>query len=591
MNCYLFRDQATLYLDLSGTSLHQRNYRLGTGDAPLKENLAAAILLRARWPEIAARHGAFVDLMCGAGTLVIEAAMMAGDVAPGLTRDHFGFLKWKQHQDAVWSRLLAEAGYRRDKGLEKLPVMLGFDKDRRVLEKAVANAQRAGLDEKVRFIYQDIVSFRHDFPSDGLMVTNPPYGKRMNETGELPALFKSLGNVLKTHLSGWKAAVFTQDQSLGKHIGIRAEKLHTLYNGAIICKLIHFSIVADQFYRDDRLPRRVPIEELSDQAAMFQNRLGKNLKQVVKWANRESVTCYRVYDADLPDYAAAIDIYGSVESAGERWICIQEYEAPASIDPVRVKLRTRELVTVVQALFGVDDEHLFYKTRKRQRGEAQYERVENKDRFHQVAEGAARLWVNFEDFLDTGLFLDHRPLRQRIYKEAAGKDFLNLFAYTGSATIQAALGGAQSTVSVDMSRTYLDWTKKNLDLNHLNEKTHTLIQADCVKWLGQQKGPHYDLIFLDPPTFSNSKRMPDALDIQKDHRALIQNTMRLLRPRGALYFSTNLRNFKLSSEVASQFACVDLGEHTIPFDFKRRKNIHRCWRITHDSPRDSRQAV
>ena len=581
INCYLFKDHAELYLDLSGASLHQRNYRLESGDAPLKENLAAAILLRSRWPKVAADHGALVDLMCGSGTLVIEAALMAADIAPGLTRSEYGFLHWRQHQDAVWDRLLAEANYRREKGLEKLPVMLGFDCDRRVLERADRNAERAGVQDKVRFVYQNVEDFRHDFPAKGLMVTNPPYGRRMSESGELPSLYRSLGEVMKVNLKGWKAAVFTEDQALGKHLGIRAEKLHTLFNGAISCKLIHFSIEQDQFFRDKRLPRRFSPDQLSEQAVMFRNRLSKNLKQIEKWARRETVTCYRVYDADLPDYSAAVDVYESSKVTGEKWICIQEYAAPSIIDPDKVKLRTSELVTVVQSVFDVDDDHLFYKTRARQRGENQYEKLEAEGRFCEVGEGSARLLVNFQDYLDTGLFLDHRSIRQTIFQEATGKNFLNLFAYTGAATVQAAKGGALSTTTVDMSRTYLDWAGRNLELNGITGKAHQLVQADCMKWLREQNGQQFDLIFLDPPTFSNSKRMSDALDVQKDHIFLIERSMSLLTRQGTLYFSTNLRNFKMDSGVAGKYMAENITDKTIGQDFKRRKNIHHCWRIAH----------
>ena len=587
VNCYLFKDEATIYLDLSGTSLHQRNYRLDTGEAPLKENLAAAILLRARWPEMSASHGAFADLMCGSGTLVIEAALMAADTAPGLTRDHFGFLNWKKHKADIWERLIAEAKYRKEKGLAKLPVMLGFDADRRVIDKARLNAERAGVADKVSFVYQDLFNFRHDFPAHGLMATNPPYGRRLSESGELGALYKALGDVMKTNLVGWRGAVFTEDQALGKHLGLRAEKVHTLYNGAIVCKLIHFTIDPSNFYRDARLPRRLAAADLSSQADGFRNRLLKNLRQLTRWAGQENISCFRVYDADLPDYSAAIDVYSHAQSPEERWICIQEYEAPPSIDPARARIRTRELVTICQDVFSVDDDHLTYKTRARQRGESQYQRVENTKHFHEVTEADARLWVNFEDYLDTGLFLDHRPIRLQIGRESAGKDFLNLFSYTGAATIHAALGGARTTTSVDLSKTYLDWAGRNLELNGLRTNQHSLIHADCLNWLEEQRAVKkqgealFDLIFLDPPTFSNSKRMDESLDVQRDQVRLIEGAMALLRPGGKLYFSTNLRSFKLNPGLADRFRNQDISASTIPFDFKRRSNIHYCWVFQH----------
>lgn len=578
INCYIHRDIASVYLDLSGASLHRRSYRGGAGEAPLKENLAAAILMRCNWPEVAKQHGAFVDLMCGSGTLAIEAALIAADMAPGLSRDHFGFLGWQGHVPVLWRRLVEEAQARREKGLATLPPILGFDYDRRVLTHAKENAHRAGLEGKVTFAYQDIFQFRHSFPAFGLMATNPPYGRRMLESGELPRLYAAIGNVLKEHMRGWRAAVFTEDAELGKAIGIRADKLHSLFNGAVPCKLIHFSVDEKNFFADARIPRIIERDAWSEQAHMFANRLDKNRKQVEKWSNREHVNCYRVYDADLPDFSAAVDVY-QIEGDPDAWLVVQEYEAPASIDPAKAKLRTRELVSVVQACYEATSDHIVYKTRSRQRGESQYTRLAGNGEFHVTREGPCRFLVNFEDYIDTGLFLDHRPMRQRIAAEASGKDFLNLFCYTGAATVHAALGGAKSTTSVDMSNTFLEWARRNLEANHLAGNAHRLIQSDCLSWLKAQKGAQYDLIFLDPPTFSNSKRMSDVFDVQKDHAEIIRMAMRLLRPGGTLYFSTNLRQFRLDATVGQAFEARDISAQSIPFDFKRRKNIHQCWQI------------
>lgn len=580
INCYIHRNRASLALDLAGTSLHQRNYRLAAGRAPLKENLAAAILLRAQWQDIAGQGGGFVDLMCGSGTLPIEAAMIAADIAPGLGREYFGFLGWRQHDAKLWERLQNEAKSRRQAGLKRLPTIMGFDNSRRTLAIARENAIRAGLGDNISFKFQDLFGFRHSFPATGLMATNPPYGRRMLETGELPALYQALGRVLKENMVGWKAAVFTEDQQLGKSVGIRAGKIHTLYNGAVMCKLLHFDVTPDNFFADPRLPRRLDPEQLSEQAAMFRNRLEKNQKQLKRWANREGISCYRLYDADLPDYSAAIDVYYSAERIDERWVCIQEYAPPKTVDEQRAKFRTQELVTVAQHLMEVDDDHLFYKLRARQRGEKQYERASGRGQFHTVAEGPCRLLVNFEDYLDTGLFLDHRPMRLRIGAEAAGKSILNLFAYTAAVTVHAAVGGASETVSVDMSRTYLDWARRNLALNGLDNNKNRLIQADCMVWLTQQSGAHYDIIFLDPPTFSNSKRMERAMDVQTDHADLIEAAIKLLKPEGKLYFSTNSRSFKLDPALEQDYRINDISAITIPQDFKRRQNIHRCWEIS-----------
>lgn len=580
INAYINRDVARIYVDLSGTSLHQRGYRLAAGEAPLKENLAAAILLRAGWPEISRQGGALVDPMCGSGTLVLEAAMMAGDVAPGLRRTHFGLTRWRKHDDAAWQRLIAEACEREAAGAKYIPTLLGFDSDRRVLERARENAERLEI-HGISFIYQNLFDFRHDFPDSGLVVTNPPYGKRLLQTGELPRLYSALGQVLRTEFQGWTAAVFSEDQKLGKSIGIRSHKQHTLYNGAITCKLLHFAIEAENFFDDTRLPRRLRAEELSSQSQDFSNRLQKNLKLRQRWAKLEGIECYRVYDADLPGYAAAIDCYGNRSQPGEQWVCIQEYEAPKKIDPDVVKRRTRELRTITQDILDLEESQLFYKSRARQRGENQYEKLTNESRFHVVTEGDCKLRVNFTDYVDTGLFLDHRPVRQLIESKAQGKTFLNLFAYTGAATVHAAIGGAVSSLSIDMSNTYLDWAKRNLQLNRLDESKHRLQRADCLQWLNQDRNETWDLVFLDPPTFSNSKKMEGLLDIQRDHVQLIERSMKLLAKDGTLYFSTNLRSFKLDKRLATRFELTDISIQSIPEDFKRRANIHFCFEIKH----------
>lgn len=575
LNAYIYRDVATLYLDLSGRSLHQRGYRLGQGEAPLKENLAAALLLRAGWPKAGAAGGALVDPMCGSGTLLIEGVMMIADIAPQVTHD-FGFLTWKQHHADIWQRLLAEASYRREQGSGRIPPALGFDSDRRVLEHARANAERAGVAEFVQFAYQDIASFRQDLPGQGLAITNPPYGKRLGETDELPSLYRALGSVFKREMKGWHVAVFTQDQEMGKHIPLTARKINTLYNGAIECKLIQFDVEERFYFKSHRLPARLDTANLSEQAEMFRNRLAKNHKQLQRWANREGVACYRIYDADLPDYSAAIDVYGG---ENQQWVCMQEYEAPASVDQDRARQRAKEIRTVVQEFFELDEDNLFYKTRARQRGEHQYEKQDGADNFHQVNEGDCKFWVNFQDYLDTGLFLDHRPLRQRIASESRDQRFLNLFGYTGTASVHAAVGGASQTVTVDMSKTYLDWAARNLALNGVATEENRLVQADCMAWLGERRRQRFDVILLDPPSFSNSKRMKRELDVQRDHPELIEKSVKLLEPGGTLYFSTNLRTFRLDASVKSSFDVQDITGSTIPFDFKRRKNIHQCFEI------------
>src|SRR5690606_19207749 len=303
-----------------------------------------------------------------------------------------------------------------------------------------------------------------------------------------------------------------------------------------------------------------------------------NLKNLQRWARREGVTNYRLYDADLPEFAVAVDVY-----QGERlWAHVQEYAAPASIDPARAGRRLREALRVIPEVLGIPPEQMFFKIRERQRGRAQYEKLDRQGRYYEVREGGCRLLVNFTDYLDTGLFLDHRPTRARIGALAAGKRFLNLFCYTGAATVHAAVGGARATTSVDMSRTYLDWAERNLALNGHRGRDHEFIQADCLAWLAAESARRrrqYDLIFLDPPSFSNSKRMERTFDVQRDHVTLLRQTAALLAPGGLLIFSNNLRRFRLDAEALPELDIRDISRETIPPDFARNPKIHHCFEV------------
>lgn len=575
INAYLDKGELTLSIDLSGNSLHQRGYRLAGGKAPLKENLATAILWRAGWPEIAEQGGSLVDPMCGSGTLLIEAAMQAIDMAPGLSRDYFGFEGWLQYQPAQWQALKQEARARRELGLQKLKSQFyGYDVNPRVITDAKHNIDRAGLSQYIKVAVQELSKLKTPTQArPGLLVTNPPYGERLSDEQELRPLYRLLGNKLKQEFVGWHAAMFTGNPELGKTMGIRAKKNYALFNGALPCKLFLFDIQADWFV-DETAGMKVkvlPEDQWTEGAKMFANRLRKNKKQLGSWAKQHSVECYRLYDADMPEYAIAIDIYHG-------WVHVQEYAAPASIDPNKAKQRLREAVSVIPQVLELPVERMVVKQRQQQKGMTQYEKLAEQKQFIEVTEGQAKLLVNLTDYLDTGLFLDHRPLRLMIEKLAKGKHFLNLFCYTATATVHAAVGGALSSVSVDMSNTYLDWAEENFALNQINLNKHQLVKADCFAWLDYSR-EKFDLIMLDPPTFSNSKRMENTLDVQRDHVMLIQKAMRLLSKGGLLFFSTNYRRFKLDYEALKNYEIKEITAQTIDKDFARNAKIHQCWEI------------
>jgi 23S rRNA (guanine2445-N2)-methyltransferase / 23S rRNA (guanine2069-N7)-methyltransferase len=569
------RDEATISIDLAGEPMHRRGYRARGVAAPLKENLAAAILLRAQWPRIASEGGELADPMCGSGTLPIEAALIAADIAPGLLRERWGFEGWAGHERATWEALLREARERREAGrARKIAPLRGYDHEPAAVRTALANVERAGLGHIVHVERQELEDCAPTHAgANGLLVANPPYGERIGARGALPELYARLGRVMRDRFQGWRAAVLASDAELGHRLGLRATKVHTLYNGRIECRLLHFEIGADHTVA--RLPRPAAPEARSSSAAMLANRLRKNQKHLARWLAREGISCYRLYDADLPEYALAIDVY----EGAHRWIHVQEYAPPKSIDPAVARNRLREALGVIIEVLDADESQLFLKTRRPQKARSQYEKLGSSGAFREVSEDGCRLLVNLEDYLDTGLFLDQRLTRRMLRELADGRDFLNLFGYTGAATVHAARGGARSTTTVDLSRTYLDWARRNLELNGFTASRHALIQADCLRWLEEPQARR-GLIFLEPPTFSTSKRMRGTLDVQRDHASLIDRTARLLVPGGVLIFSTNLRTFAMDREALPHLAFEDLSRATLPKDFERSPRMHRCWRIT-----------
>lgn len=579
----LDRGEAILSLDLSGHSLHQRGYRLQQGAAPLKENLAAAVLIRAGWPRIAAEGGALADPMCGVGTFLIEAALMAADIAPNIKRERWGFSNWLGHVPALWKKLHAEAEQRAAAGLAKPPLWIrGYEADPRLIQPGRNNVERAGLSDWVKIYQGEVGSFepRPDQNQKGLVISNPPYGERLGDEASLLYLYQNLGERLRQACLGWEAAVFTGAPELGKRMGLRSHKQYAFWNGALPCKLLLIKVQVEQFVTSDRRGRvedeQTPAEAptqvlLSEGGQMFANRLQKNLKQLGKWARREGVECYRLYDADMPEYALAIDLYRD-------WVHVQEYAAPKSIDPEKAQARLLDALAAIPQALGVAQNRVVIKRRERQAGTKQYQRQASQGEFMEVSEGGAKLLVNLTDYLDTGLFLDHRPLRLRIQREAAGKRFLNLFCYTATATVHAAKGGARSTTSVDLSKTYLDWARRNLSLNGFSDKNR-LEQGDVMAWLAEDRG-EYDLIFIDPPTFSNSKRMEGVFDVQRDHVELIDLAMSRLARGGVLYFSNNFRKFQLDEGLAARYQVEEISAQTLDPDFARNSKIHRAWRLT-----------
>ena len=563
---------ALVSLDFSGESLHRRGYRTEGGRAPLKENVAAAVLLRAGWPQIAEAGGTLLDPMCGSGTFLTEGALIAADAAPALDREYFGFLKWHGHDASLWARLRAEAQARRAARAVRRCI-LGSDIDSEAVRMAITNSAQAGVADWVHVEKRALSDVPRPKEGTGLIVANPPYGERIGAESGLPELYSELGTVLRDRFQGWQAAILTGNPPLARNLGIYAKRTHRVFNGTIECRLLRFDLNEASAQR--------PAEEVRADwssrpgAQMFANRLRKNLQRLDPWAAREHIDCFRVYDADMPEYAFAIDLYGR----DSRHVYVQEYAPPKSVNQESARERRREALAVLPEVLSVPLPQVHTRVRKPQKGAEQYEKRDSAAERHAVQEGGLKFWVNFRDYLDTGLFLDHRIVRGMLRAWAKDADFLNLFCYTGSATVYAAAGGARSTTGVDLSNTYLDWAHENLLLNGFRGDNHELYRADCLAWLEEQEpqGARFDLIFLDPPTFSNSKRMDGVLDVQRDHVGMIRRSLKLLRPAGRLVFSTNYTRFKLDAEALADLAIEDISAATVPKDFERHARIHRCF--------------
>ncbi|RAX12905.1 bifunctional 23S rRNA (guanine(2069)-N(7))-methyltransferase RlmK/23S rRNA (guanine(2445)-N(2))-methyltransferase RlmL [Photorhabdus bodei] len=562
INVFLNKEKASVALDLSGDGLHIRGYRDLAGQAPLKENLAAAIILRSGW-----RIGTpMVDPMCGSGTLLIEAAMMAADRAPGLHRNHWGFIAWLQHDEEIWREVITEAQIRFCKGLQETASrFVGSDIDRRVLDMARSNARRAGVAQLITFQQGDASRLENPLPEGpaGTVLSNPPYGERLESEPALIALHSLFGRIMKSRFPSWRLSLFSASPELLSCLQLRAEREFKAKNGPLDC-------VQKNYQLSDK-PHSSEVNVAEDYA----NRLRKNEKKLTHWAKQQGINCYRLYDADLPEYNVAVDRYADK-------VVIQEYAPPKSVDANKARQRLFDAISATMQILGLSSNQLVLKTRQRQKGKSQYEKMAEKQEFFLVNEYDAKFWVNLTDYLDTGLFLDHRIARKMLGKMSEGKDFLNLFAYTGAATVHAGLGGARSTTTVDMSRTYLEWAERNLQANELTGRQHRLIQADCLTWLARAN-EQFDLIFIDPPTFSNSKRMEDTFDVQRDHIMLMRQLKRLLRRGGTLMFSNNKRGFKMDFAELEKAGLVaeEITSKTQSQDFARNRQIHNCWLLRH----------
>jgi 23S rRNA (guanine2445-N2)-methyltransferase / 23S rRNA (guanine2069-N7)-methyltransferase len=571
----LHRERVTLYLDLAGTALHRRGWRDDGGAAPVKENLAAGLLLRAGWS--VGEPDWLVDPLCGSGTLLVEGALIAAGIAPGVLRERFGFEAFGATPEGLRAEL--EAALPPPRG----PVRLfGRDADADQVARTRQHLERAGAGTRFEAeidLAVERVERLDALPAPlGLVAANPPYGARMDEAGVLPAL----GRLLQRHAAGSRVAILVgqargadgrpagrPDEALTR-LDLAGLERHPCRNGPLEARMLTGRI--------EGAPGSVPVDAAAlEHARMFANRVRKNGQRLGRWARRRGIEAYRLYDRDLPEYAFVVDRYGDA-------LCVQEFRPPATVDPVMAARRRDAALAVLGDAAGVEEDAIHFRERRRQRPEEQYGVHDRRVEERIVAEEGARFRVNLSDYLDTGLYPDSRGVRRHLreaFDEGGGGRFLNLFAYTGTATVQAALGGAEASVSVDLSRTYLDWMLRQFELNDLDPAAHRRVRSDVLEWLtgpGRDEEP-FDLILLDPPTFSNSARTEHDLDIQRDQARLLDAALALLAPGGELVLVVHARRFRLHWTRPAGVQCDEITRRTLDEDCARGHPAHRSWSI------------
>ncbi len=570
----LFQDVGTVYVDASGESLHKRGYRRKAGDAPVSETLGAGILKLTGWDG----KSTLLDPMCGSGTFAIEAGLMVRNIAPGLFREQFGFERWKDFDRALWKRILDDAkkAIRRE---AKAPIY-AVDIDPAVVAVARENVERAGLTDMIRVEGGDFFSWDKIPPSPGTLVMNPPYDERL-PVDNVAQLYQKIGDRLKRAYGGWKAFVLAGNLEAMKYVGLKASRRIPLFNGSIECRLLEYELraldpaapAADvPHYRKEGAITTRP--QWTAKAETFANRLRKNLKRESKWAERAKVTCWRLYDWDIPELPFVVDIYGDR-------LCIAEIQRNHDHSPLEHTRYQQLMVKTAADVLGIEVAKAYFKVRKpQQSGGFQYTPHAQTNEFLEVSEGGHKFLVNLADYLDVGLFLDHRNTRAMVQKAASEKDFLNLFAYTGSFTVYAVAGGAKSSTTVDTSGTYLEWAEANLKLNGRSGPTHQFVRLDSFEFL-ERTTQFFDLCVVDPPTRSVNRSSERVFDVQEDHVRLLQLVLDRMRPGGKIYFSTNYRTFELDQAALVEGRTLEVKEITsltLPPDFQRKPS-HRCWLI------------
>jgi 23S rRNA (guanine2445-N2)-methyltransferase / 23S rRNA (guanine2069-N7)-methyltransferase len=602
----ILKNQVTLTLDTTGPGLHKRSYRPPQARMPLKETLAAAMVLLSFWDP----DRPLLDPFCGSGAIPIEAAWIGRRIAPGLNRT-FAAEAWPVVPARLWEEARGEArDLRQPPFAERL---VGTDADAPALDLARRHAEQAGVADQVHFqprTFEQLTSKR----THGCLITSLPDQQEHGDWQRLEPLYAQIPEVLR-RLPTWSHFLLTGYPRFEALLQKTADRRRKLYNGRLECTYYQFhgppprrdqatlpavaeedgaeestavdagpDAVAAPPHTPRARPTLVPVfggltAKAHEQAAMFRSRLEKLARHLRRWPTRQGITCYRLYERDIPEIPLIVDRY-------EDHLHIAEYERPHDRDAAQhgdwLDLMAR---TAAEAL-DVDRRHVFLKRRQRQRGTAQHEHLSDQHYEITVREGGLQFLVNLSDYVDTGLFLDHRITRSLVREAARGARVLNLFGYTGAFSVYAASGGAAQTVTVDWSRTYVEWAERNMRLNGFSGRNHALVRDDAREFVQRlPRSTTFDLAIVDPPTFSNSKRTEVIWDVQRDYADTLTRLLQHLTPGGTIFFSTNFRRFKFDPAAIPPAGVIEISRQTVPPDFRNRR-IHRCWKIVAAGTRD-----
>ncbi len=574
INVHINKTTATLALDLSGESLHRRGYRKSGGQAPLKETLAAAIVKLSGFAPDKDKYPFILDPMCGSATLLIEAAMMHGDIAPGLQRKSFGFVAWNRHNEKLWQNLVEEAISREEEGYKKnWPRFIGYDCDAKVIESARHNIHRAGLDDWIAVEELQLASLSS--PSEkGLLLVNPPYGERLSEKMVVKYLYRCLGRKINAEFSGWKIGFFSANPDLADVLRTNWIGKFKLYNGPIKCCLLCGTPKGKTEKDLVSFPWNLEKPGESEIGKDLANRLMKNCRSLFKWAQKSSITCFRIYDGDIPEFNFSVDLY-------EHWVLVHEYKMPKSIQPDQAEARLATGVQVVKELLNLQSKRVYVqKQQKKTKQKQSRKKAGGKSRLYEIYEQQCCYFLDPGSTDTRGFPLDLRSIRELIKERSGGKSFLNLYGSSGTATVSAAVGGAVTTSTVDPLAENLNRALAHLALNGFSGQAHSVAVADPMEWLLKTKQT-FDLIFVNPPVYLPSPKGKDNFDIQKDHETLLQLTLQKLHQQGLLIFSTKDKKFTLSQELIREFSVTEITGSMIPNDFKNSSRVHRSWKFQH----------